>query len=139
MHQDIHAAEYLPGFFCHSVNLFIRCHVAFFHKAAPDLLRQRSYPPFQIFAGVTDAQPGALLVKSLGDAPGNGTFVSQAKNDGGFSLQQTHCCLRYVNDVSIQDIHSRTVICFFDLPAASETSTASSSMALAHCLTPPGG
>jgi hypothetical protein len=90
VHQDIDLSESfcsLPG---HPLDLFILGDITGGDEGAAQRFGQRADAPLQSLSGVAKADPGALLVKGLGDPPGDRAFVRNAENQCGLPFQKAH-------------------------------------------------
>jgi hypothetical protein len=80
MNQNIKLTKMIGRFFKGLVDFIIISHITHLNKIYPQFLRQRHDPFLQLRNAVTKANLRAMLMQSLGNAPGNGIFVGHPKN-----------------------------------------------------------
>jgi len=84
MHQDIDLTKGLPGAPGDLLDIFVFSNIARFHKITANRLSQGTDTPFKRFASVAETYFCPLIMKGLGDTPGDGALISNTKDE---------CCL----------------------------------------------
>jgi hypothetical protein len=84
--QDVNLPKGFAGLCGDGGDILVFRDIARLDEGASDRSCQRSHAALQRFSGVADADPGALDVHGLGDAPGNRAFVGKAKYQSGFTF-----------------------------------------------------
>ena len=90
VHQHVDLPEILACRLGDGGDVIVLRDVAFFDPFAVDLFGQRPDAALERLACVADANPGALAVHGLRDAPGDRALICQSKDQCGLSFQQTH-------------------------------------------------